>query len=81
MRGILTLAVMQDGVTEAQAHAHQVTTPIYSLHPLPANAIITDPAYRCRLNDCRGEIIGQRACCGPGHRREAARRRLASQQI
>ena len=34
---------MQDDVTELQASAHLVTTPIYSLHTLPPNAIITDP--------------------------------------
>ena len=31
-RAILTLAAMQDDVTELQASAHLVTTPIYSLH-------------------------------------------------
>ena len=77
-RAILTLAAMQDDVTELQANAHLVTTPIYSLHDVPANAIITDPAHRCRLDGCRVEIIGRRAYCGPDHRREAARRRRAA---
>ena len=77
-RAILTLAAMQDDVTELQASAHLVTTPIYSLHDLPANAIIFDPAHPCRLDGCRVEIIGRRAYCGPEHRTEAARRRRAA---
>ena len=74
-RAILTLAAMQDDVTELQASAHLVTTPLYSLHDLPANAIIFDPAHPCRLDGCRVEIIGRRNYCGPEHRKEAARRR------
>ena len=74
-RAILTLAAMQDDVTELQASAQLVTTPIYSLHDLPANAIIIDPAHPCRLDGCRVEIIGRRAYCGAEHRTEAARRR------
>jgi hypothetical protein len=74
-RAILTLAAMQDDVPELQASAHLVTTPIYSLHNLPPNAIIMDPAHPCRLDGCRVEIIGRRAYCGEDHRREAARRR------
>ena len=50
-------------------------------HPAPltpANAVITDPAHRCRLDGCRVQIIGRRAYCGPDHRTEAARRRHAA---
>jgi hypothetical protein len=74
-RAIQTMAAMQDDVTELQASAHLVTTPIYSLHTLPPNAVITDQAHRCRLDGCRVEIIGRRAYCGLEHRTEAARRR------
>ena len=79
-RAGLTLAAMQvsrtdDGVAEVQAWAHLVTTLIYSLHDLPPNAIITDPAPKRRLDGGRVEISGRRAYCGPNHRREAARRR------
>ena len=47
-RAILTLAAMQvsrtdDDVPDIQARAQLVTTPIYALHDLPANAVITDP--------------------------------------
>jgi hypothetical protein len=77
-RAILTLAAMQDDVTELQASAHLVTTPIYALHALPPNAIIFDPAHPCRLDGCRVEIIGRRAYSGEDHRREAARRRRAA---
>ena len=77
-RAILTLAAMQDDVTELQASAHLVTTPIYSLHDLPANAIIFDAAHPCRLDGCRVQIIGRRAYCGPDHRTEAAKRRRAT---
>ena len=79
-RAILTLAAMQDDVSQLQASAHLVTTPIYSLHDLPANAVITDPAHRCRLDGCRVEIIGRRNYCGPDHRTEAAKRRRAAQK-
>ena len=77
-RAILTLAAMQDDVTELQASAQLVTTPIYSLHALPANAIIFDPAHPCRLDGCHVEIIGRRTYCGPDHRTEAAKRRRAA---
>ena len=80
-RAILTLAAMQDDVTELQASAQLVTTPIYSLHALPANAIIMDPAHPCRLDGCRVEIIGRRVYCGADHRREAARRRRAATKL
>ena len=70
-RAILTLAAKQvsrtdDGVAEVQSRAHLVTTPIHSMHDLPARAVITDPAHKCRL-----------AGCGPDHLRAAARRRAA----
>jgi hypothetical protein len=70
-RAILTLTAMQvsrtdDDVAGIQARARFVTAPIYSVHDLPAHAVITDPAHKCR-----------RACCGPDHRRAAARRRAA----
>jgi hypothetical protein len=82
-RAILTLAAMQvsrtdDGVAEVQARAHRVTTPLYSVHDLPPNAIITDPAHKCRLDGCRVQNIDRRAYCGPDCRREAARRRRAA---
>jgi hypothetical protein len=61
--------------------AHRVTTPLYSQHDLPPNAIITDPAPKRRLDGGRVEISGQRAYCGADHRQEAARRRRAATKL
>ena len=63
---IATLAAMQvsrtdDDIPDSQAGAQLVTTPICSLRARQANAVITDPAHRCRLDGCRVEIIGRRA--------------------
>ena len=81
-RASLTRAAMQvsrtdDGVAEVQARTNLATTPIYSLHDLLTHAASTDPAHTYRLDGCRIEIIGRRACCGADHRRAAARRRAA----
>ena len=63
---IATLAAMQvsrtdDDIPDSQAGAQLVTKPICSLRARQANAVITDPAHRCRLDGCRVEIIGRRA--------------------
>jgi len=63
---IATLAAMQvsrtdDDIPDSQTGGQLVTTPICSLRARQANAVITDPAHRCRLDGCRVEIIGRRA--------------------
>ena len=85
-RANLTLAAMQvsrtdDGVAEVQAQANLATTPIYSVHDLPAHAVITDPAHTYRLDGCRIEIIGRRACCGHGSSPRSSQTTRGSQQI
>lgn len=75
---VLTMGALLDGASSLQAHARRVDVQLWTLNPLPANAIITDPAHPCRLPGCARMIIGRRAYCDDECKREARRRRRLS---